>query len=567
MNGVELGLQKQINTLVDEVAGLQSVESSASFTINVKWYGAKGDGTTNDTSAIQAAAAAMGAGDSLYFPAGYEFLLTDAIAITTARTHVIGYGAKLTQSGTEKAHIAVSAEYVTIEGLWLYNSRGGTDWNDSGSSGARGVTLTTAGYSKIINCRIENCGESSIWVVSGKGIEIRNNHLIGIGTTGGLSAGSNYNFGVNGNSSGSGKEGMRVVGNRFIDFAQGVFTAHDWEDLQISGNFFDNIVGQHAIYCDNAINLVITDNRINTTGQVGIKVQISSNTTADAENIVISGNTIVDATQQGIIVIPASAGLSYEFYNLVISNNTILNPGADGIIVDQAQAWQVVNNTIKDAGTFGIRCSAIDEPYDGVIARNTIINSTRNALYLKTVSTSYTIIIEDNLFIDPCRTPGGTSDLQAVMYLSTGDYIVRGNVLKQTSEPYTYLINLHSTATARIYENVWGSGNTKNHLLNGTHNDRDYRSVSGNRGDASVTLQVGVDAEVQRFETTLTANRTVTLSNTGATKGDRFRIVRKGLGAFTLDVGGLKTIPSSAAAFVDVVYHGGGWMYDAYGTL
>jgi hypothetical protein len=91
--------------------------------------------------------------------------------------------------------------------------------------------------------------------------------------------------------------------------------------------------------------------------------------------------------------------------------------------------------------------------------------------------------------------------------------------------------------------------------------------VSPDRGDANVTLVLGVDEPVQRFATTLTANRTVTLSGTGAFNGGAFRIVRTGLGAFTLDVGGLKTIPSATAAFVEVGFDGSAWRLLGYGAL
>lgn len=90
--------------------------------------------------------------------------------------------------------------------------------------------------------------------------------------------------------------------------------------------------------------------------------------------------------------------------------------------------------------------------------------------------------------------------------------------------------------------------------------------MSADRGDANVTLTVGGEFEHQKFATTLTANRTVTLSTTNANNGDHFRIVRTGLGAFTLDVGGLKTIPSATAAFVDVMFDTA-WRLDGYGTL
>lgn len=92
-------------------------------------------------------------------------------------------------------------------------------------------------------------------------------------------------------------------------------------------------------------------------------------------------------------------------------------------------------------------------------------------------------------------------------------------------------------------------------------------SISADRGDANVTLVWGVDAPVQRFATTLTGNRTVTLSATNARNGARFRVVRTGLGIFTLDVGGLKTVASATSAFVDVGHDGTAWRLLGYSAL
>src|SRR5437660_12687008 len=50
------------------------------------------------------------------------------------------------------------------------------------------------------------------------------------------------------------------------------------------------------------------------------------------------------------------------------------------------------------------------------------------------------------------------------------------------------------------------------------------------RGDNSVTLNAGTDAEIQRFATALTANRTITLGS--GFVGAKFRIVRTGHGVF-----------------------------------
>lgn len=93
------------------------------------------------------------------------------------------------------------------------------------------------------------------------------------------------------------------------------------------------------------------------------------------------------------------------------------------------------------------------------------------------------------------------------------------------------------------------------------------REVSANRGDNNVTLTMA-DKQVQIFTSALTANRTVTLpAAAGTVNGDRFEIVRTGLGAFTLDVGGLKTIPAGTAATVTVTSDGSAWRLTQYGTL
>lgn len=93
-----------------------------------------------------------------------------------------------------------------------------------------------------------------------------------------------------------------------------------------------------------------------------------------------------------------------------------------------------------------------------------------------------------------------------------------------------------------------------------------------NSGDASVTL-TATSTPTVRFDTTLTANRTVTLpSNATSAVGQRFRIVRTGLGAFTLTVQDatpttLKAMPSATAAWCEVEFDGSAWKLAAYGTL
>jgi hypothetical protein len=113
---------------------------------------------------------------------------------------------------------------------------------------------------------------------------------------------------------------------------------------------------------------------------------------------------------------------------------------------------------------------------------------------------------------------------------------------------------------------------TKGSPLTATEMDDNWNSlqprntVGDDVGDADVTLEYG-DDPIQLYSTTLTDNRTVTLSTTSFLEGDSFRIVRTGLGAYTLDVGGLKTIPSATAAFVDITFNGTAWILTGYGIF
>lgn len=91
--------------------------------------------------------------------------------------------------------------------------------------------------------------------------------------------------------------------------------------------------------------------------------------------------------------------------------------------------------------------------------------------------------------------------------------------------------------------------------------------VSSDRGDASQTLTVGTDSPTQRWATTLTATRTVTLSTTGAVNGDRFRIVRTAGGAFNLVVASTENRTLRKDEWCEVAYDGSTWRLVATGSL
>ncbi len=85
-------------------------------------------------------------------------------------------------------------------------------------------------------------------------------------------------------------------------------------------------------------------------------------------------------------------------------------------------------------------------------------------------------------------------------------------------------------------------------------------------GDFNTTVAFNTPYII-RYVSAIGTNRTVSFTTTQMYSGQRFRIVRTGLGAGTLDVGGLKTIPSATAAWVEVMWNGSTMELIGYGTL
>ncbi len=125
-----------------------------------------------------------------------------------------------------------------------------------------------------------------------------------------------------------------------------------------------------------------------------------------------------------------------------------------------------------------------------------------------------------------------------------------------------YYLDATSTATEDL-KLVFNPDN----LANGRWIAQDTsKHISADRGDANYTIVIG-DYGIQLFETTLTANRTVTLPTTGLYRGLTYTVVRMDVAAYTLDVGGIKTIPSEEAAAVTIVYNGVAWKLIDYSVI
>jgi hypothetical protein len=93
-------------------------------------------------------------------------------------------------------------------------------------------------------------------------------------------------------------------------------------------------------------------------------------------------------------------------------------------------------------------------------------------------------------------------------------------------------------------------------------------STSTDYGDAAATLS-SLTESTAVWNTPITANRSVSLSTTGASSGLRKRVVRTAAatGAFNLNVGSGPLKALAAGQWCEVEYNGSAWALMAFGSL
>jgi hypothetical protein len=123
-----------------------------------------------------------------------------------------------------------------------------------------------------------------------------------------------------------------------------------------------------------------------------------------------------------------------------------------------------------------------------------------------------------------------------------------------------------SGTSVEIIVNTGSFSDNATTFINGDvfYNVPQQNLISANNADASITINPDTNAGTQRFASTLTANRTVTLA--GGWKGAKFRIARSAAtpGTFTLAVGSLATISADLRGFVDVEHNGSSWVLTGF---
>lgn len=298
---------------------------------DIRDFGAVGDGTTEDTAAIQAAinaAYSAGGGVVIVPPSANEYIFT-AVQLKDYVT-IKGTGGKLklkdnycVDAGTDYlAFYSVdNATNITVDGLII-------DGNQANNLLRNNLDLVELNGSnhKIVNCFIESTTDTGIFLANTTNSICSDNHVIGYGGSGG----ELNDIGIyisTGEGTGDTERRCVCTNNIVQGFNQGgIAIKRSSQHVLCSNNIIEN--------CGNGITVE----------------EFGTGTGGEPDNLLISNNVInnIGHDFQSISTIPLQAGIIVQLStNVVCSGNLITNVSGSGIGLSGATKSSITGNNIK----------------------------------------------------------------------------------------------------------------------------------------------------------------------------------------------------------------------------
>lgn len=474
---------------------------------DVRDYGATGDGTTIDNTAIAAAiTAAASTGGTVRFPRGTYKLNTHISLSNVSNVSLVGESATILQGTIVKSAFQITngSQNITISGLTITGAQQAAQGAVGDGAGILIGSYTAGdGGTTKQNITIENCKISGF---THAGVMV-------YGQQSGATVPTNQQ--------------IFIRNNHISQCQNGVFLYKNARDVVIQGNtiegtWYDGIICDTKTSTDTEVaqpnyGVAIVGNTLRNIGTYGSVIGILVK--GENKSITIAGNTLYDIgvnQQQASVNVYAIQVLQEASanpgHNVTISGNTIYNvqslTTAFGIYVGDLSNVAVTGNTISDIKNYALY---VYKTKNATVTGNTILRPGSTAITVNGVS----------------GTPAfNTTVAGNAVYKDTGAATI--GVIMDYADNTTLMGNAITTDfTTRLSK----SNNTTNltSIANGTG---DFSPPKTLTDAATITVDAGTG---NHFRVTLGGNRTLA-APTNPTEGQRivFEIIQDATGSRTL---------------------------------
>lgn len=503
------------------------------YQVNVKNYGAVGDGATNDTAAINAAIAALTPGDTLLFPPG-RYMTNGGHTITTPSVVVRGPSGRAQtynssaqlylRNGANATMLTIAANQVTLRDLALYGNyanQSGTShglvindgsnyllfdavWIDSFHNDGLVVGQTTGTQSgTITNCEARvNQGYGMKFNGGGTDTIVSRSYVDQNGLSGVLCSAGDVSFSEchiwgNGTLATADADGMRFasssgcrVVNCYVEtniegtgirYATGTKNDHEVIGCDIWGNGFNGIAAFQVTNLRIIGNTIRQNNYKSQVGSSGAGVGLDGCT-----DFIVSGNTIYSPSpfRQSYAYYEANACSNGLFANNVARAATHAN--GDIVLSTAGAVPTIVRNNIGPADA-GLGALARTFAASDAIVNNTTAYSTVLSLPIKA---GQKYIIRGAVNVDGSQTADLKLRLQATSSTgASGWFGITGNPAGSNTSASAASFN---PTNAQTIAASGGSGATAGLLGVGTRQMMPVAGyLEGGSVDGTLDLQFG----------------------------------------------------------------------------
>jgi hypothetical protein len=353
--------------------------------INVLDFGATGNGSTDDTTAIQAALDSITTSGTVFFPAGTYIASTLSLSksCSLVGAEYSSTTLKLKNSATANTDFITTNYQNNIKISGLFFDGNGANQSYTADNGQNGILVRNSQNVIIAECRFKDWGKDGVLLysdapatdpvanvtiannifenprragvtcISGNDIIISNNQFYGLNAYGAvvtnagvtwepdIAADSLNNFIVNGNTFVNMRAGCRLTDSSAVGPAI--------NNIIVSNNIFKDISEEAAIVAYRLLNagITVTSNRFKTCGNVSASANFYRNAGgvyfSDTNFAVINDNSFDQCTNNGYGTVYADGTNDF----CVIKNNTFRQDGKNGIQINRNSALTRGDGTFK----------------------------------------------------------------------------------------------------------------------------------------------------------------------------------------------------------------------------